>query len=108
MFTGKGEMAGLESGQTCGQRPNRGGTGQGVMIPPQHFVCMSLDCPLSSLLFSVAEKLALGTPYKHIIKEKSQVLTQLVYALWDETCSVSLDVGKVGSLCSGRQPPTLS
>ena len=69
---------------------------------------MSLDCPLASLLFSMAENLALGTAYKHIIKEKSQVLTQQVYALWDETCSVSLDVGKVGSLCSGRQPLTLA
>lgn len=91
-----------------GSSPAGVALGQGVMIPPQHFVCVSLDCPLSSLLFSVAEKLALGTPYKHIIKEKSQVLTQLVYALWDETCLVSLDVGKFGSLCSGRQPPTLA
>lgn len=25
--------------------------------------------------------------------------------LWDEMCSVSVGVGKVGPLCSGRQPP---
>lgn len=57
------EMAGLESGQTWAAAQQRWHRGRGQMIPPHSIlsVCLLIVHSLP-LLFSVAEKLALGTP----------------------------------------------